>query len=162
MVKVVLWSFFILPWISLFLLNNSVIRRYIPVALFATVVNTIMYQIAWAYDSWKYNETLFWWDNVAQIHAVNGVFWVGTIWIFYFTFRKFWIYLVVNLIVDCIYSFGFRALWKKLKITTGYGNLSPLEAILIMTIMAIIFYVYQMWQEGLIGRENENSVKRVT
>jgi hypothetical protein len=52
-------------------------------------------------------------------------------------------------------SFGFRALRKKLKITTGAGNLSPIEGILIMTIIAIILYIYQMWQEGLIGGENK-------
>ncbi|WP_423800810.1 hypothetical protein [Neobacillus sp. SAB-20_R2A] len=155
MVKLILWAFFLLPWLSLFFLKNSAIRRYMPVALFATVINTIMYQVAWTYDWWKYKETLFPWDKVAQIHTVYGVFLVGTIWIFYFTFRKFWIYFFVNLIIDCIYSFGFRALWKKLKITTSAGNLSPLEGIVIMTIIAIALYVYQVWQEGLIGGENK-------
>jgi hypothetical protein len=158
MVKLVLWSFFLIPWISLFFLNNlnkSALRRFMPVALFATVINTIMYQVAWTYDWWKYKETLFAWDKVAQIHTVYGVFLIGTIWIFYLTFDKFWAYLIVNLIVDCIYSFGFRTLWKKLKITTAGGNLSPLEGILIMTIIAIILYGYQKWQEGQIGGENK-------
>jgi hypothetical protein len=153
MVKLVLWSFFLLPWISLFFMKNSAIRRYMPVALFATVINTIIYQIAHTYDWWKYQETLFSWDKVAQIHTVYGVFLVGTLWIFYFTFRNFRLYVIVNLIVDCIYSFGFRALWKKLNITTATGNLSSLEGILIMTIISISLYIYQMWQEGLIGKE---------
>lgn len=156
MVELVLWSFFIIPWISLIFLhklNKDAVRRYMPVALFATVINTIFYQIAWTYDWWKYKETLFAWDKVAQIHTVYGVFLVGTIWIFYFTFGKFWLYFIVNLIIDCIYSFGFRALWRKLKITTAGGNLTPLEGILIMTFIAIILYGYQKWQQGLFDGE---------
>jgi hypothetical protein len=155
MVKMVIWSIFIIPWISLIFLDRSAIRRYMPVALFATVLNTILAQMAWSYNWWKFKETLFSWDKIAPLFTVYGIFLVGTIWIFYFTFRKFWIYIVVNLIVDCIYSFGFRALWKKLKITTSAGNLSPIEGILIMTIISISLYIYQMWQEGLIGGENK-------
>ncbi|WP_223588329.1 hypothetical protein [Neobacillus bataviensis] len=155
MINLIFWAFFLVPWLSLFFLKNSAIRRYMPVALFATVINTIFYQIAWTYGWWKYKETLFSWDKVAQVHTVYGVFLVGTIWIFYFTFRKFWIYFLVNLITDCIYSFGFRALWKKLGITTSGGNLSPLEGIMYMTLISITLYIYQLWQEGLFGRENK-------
>jgi hypothetical protein len=155
MVKIVLWAFFLLPWISLIFMKKPAIRRYMPVALFATLINTIIYQVAWTYDWWKYKETLFSWDKVVQMHTVYGFFLVGTIWIFYFTFRKFWLFVIVNLIVDCIYSFGFRALWKKLKITTATANLSPLEGVLLMTIISLILYIYQMWQEGLIGGKNK-------
>ncbi|MEH7333503.1 hypothetical protein V7161_12750 [Neobacillus drentensis] len=155
MIKLVLWAFFLVPWLSLFFLKNSAIRRYMPVALLATVINTIFYQVAWTHGWWKYKETLFSWDKVAQVHTVYGVFLVGTIWIFYFTFRKFWIYFVVNLITDCIYSFGFRALWKKLGITASGGNLSPLEGIMYMTLISITLFIYQLWQEGLFGGENK-------
>jgi hypothetical protein len=158
MVKLILWSFFLLPWISLIFLHKldkDAIRRYMPVALLATVINTIFYQVAWTYDWWKYKETLFAWDKVAQIHTVYGVFLVGTIWIFHFTFGKFLLYFIINLIVDCIYSFGFRALWKKLKITTAGGILSPFEGIIIMTFIAIILYGYHKWQEGSIDTDRK-------
>lgn len=154
-----MWSFFIIPWISLLFLDRTTIRRYMPVALFATVINTLLYQVAWTYDWWKYKETLFPWDKVAQVHTVYGVFLVGTIWIFALTFRKFWVYFIANLLVDSVYAFGFRALWKKLGITTAGGNLPPYGSLLIMTAIGITLYLYQMWQEGIIGGGNEHREK---
>ena len=59
MVKIIFWCFFLLPWISLFFLKSSIIRRYMPVALLATVINTIVYQIAWAYHWWRYKKLFF-------------------------------------------------------------------------------------------------------
>lgn len=158
MVKIIFWCFFLLPWLSLFFLKSSTIRRYMPVALLATVINTIVYQIAWTHHWWRYKETLFSWDKIAQVHTVYGVFLIGTIWIFFFTYRKFWIYLLVNLIIDSMYSFGFGALWRKLGITEGGKNYSPLYSVLIMLVISVILFIYQMWQEGRIGKGNEKSI----
>ncbi|MCZ8520366.1 MULTISPECIES: hypothetical protein [Paenibacillus] len=151
MVKVILWAFFILPWLSVFLMDRSAIRRYMPVALFATVLNTIAYQIAWTYNWWQYKITLFAWDKVAQIHTVYGVFLVGTLWIFHYTFRKFWVYMLVNLGTDLIYAYGFRTLWKILGVTAPQGIMPPIGSVIIMTGFALLLYAYQMWQEGIWG-----------
>lgn len=137
MLKVIMWLFFILPWLSLLLMNKLALRRYMPVALLATVMNTIVYQMAWKFGWWKYKESLYAWDKIAQVHTVYGVFLVGTLWIFRFTYRKFWLYALVNLGLDTIYAFGLRVLWKKLGITSG-GNLSPTGSLSIMIVMAVI------------------------
>ncbi|UJF34613.1 hypothetical protein [Paenibacillus hexagrammi] len=155
MAKVIIWGMFIIPWLSLLLMNKSLLKNYIPVALLATVLNTIVYQLAWTYGWWHYKVTLFSWDQVAQIHTVYGIFLVGTIWIFRFTFNKFWVYLLVNVGVDSVYAFGFRLLWKKLGITSG-GNLPPMGSLSIMTVMALFLYVYQIWQQTAFRQEPEN------
>lgn len=146
MVRVFIWALFIIPWISLFFLNRTAIRRYMPVALFATVLNTIIGQLAWKYDWWDFKETLFSWDKIAPLYTVYSIFLVGTIWIFYFTFRKFWIYFVVNIIVDLLYGLVFANFLGKLDIREK-GNLSPLQNLLLMTFIGIILYLYQLWQE---------------
>ncbi|MBB3108896.1 hypothetical protein FHS18_000948 [Paenibacillus phyllosphaerae] len=145
--KAIMWAFWLVPFASLFFFNSVTLRRYMPVAWFATVLNTIVYQMAWAYGWWKYKETLLSWDKVAQVHTVYGAFFVGTLWIFRLTFRKFWLYAAVNLGVDFVYAFGLRALWKSLGITSG-GKLPPIGSVAIMTVMALMLYAYQMWQEG--------------
>ncbi|HJV46778.1 MAG TPA: hypothetical protein VJ824_13765 [Bacillota bacterium] len=52
MAQVTMWSLLVLPWLSLFFLDQSRIRKYMPVALLATVFSTIINQIAWAYHWW--------------------------------------------------------------------------------------------------------------
>ncbi|AEI43371.1 hypothetical protein [Paenibacillus mucilaginosus] len=146
MIQLILWSFFLVPWLSLFLMNRKALGRYMPVALLATVMNTIVYQMAWTYGWWKYKETLFPWDKVAQVHTVYGAFLAGTLWIFRFTYGRFWIYMMVNIGVDLTYAFGLRMLWKTLGITAG-GNLPPWGSFALMTFMALLLYLYQMWQE---------------
>lgn len=151
--EIVKWSLFIIPWISLFFLNSSAIRRYMPVALFATVLNTIIAQLAWKFNWWKFNEGLFSWDKIAPLYTVYGVFLVGTIWIFYFTFRKFWVYVIVNIIVDLFYGMGMVKLLNKLNIREN-GSFTPLQNLLTMTVLAILLYLYQLWQERIFEKEN--------
>ncbi|MBI0579674.1 hypothetical protein IEC97_20135 [Neobacillus cucumis] len=153
MVKVVIWSLFIIPWISLFFLKGNAIRRYMPVALFATVLNTILAQMAWSFNWWKFKETLFTWDRLAPLFTVYSVFLVGTIWIFYFTFRRFWIYIIVNLIIDLFYGMGLTKMLNKLEIREN-GSFSPLQNLLAMTILAVILYLYQIWQERIFEKDS--------
>ncbi|MBT2686626.1 hypothetical protein J7I93_00350 [Bacillus sp. ISL-47] len=147
MIKLVVWSIFIIPWVSLFFLNQSVLRRYMPVALLATVLNTIVAQLAWTYNWWEFKETLFSWDKIAPLFTVYSIFLAGTIWIFYFTFRKFWLYFIVNIIVDLFYGFVFTKFLNSLHIREN-GSFSPMANLLAMTILAVLLYIYQLWQEG--------------
>jgi hypothetical protein len=70
-----------------------------PVALFVTVINTLIYQAAYHYNWWR-EVGLFGWDKVANVPWVYSAYLVATIWIFKFTYRRFWRYLIVNLILD--------------------------------------------------------------
>lgn len=154
MIKVIIWSLFIFPWLSLFFMKGSAIRRYMPVALFAAVLNTILAQVSWSYNWWQFKETLFKWDKIAPLFSVYGIFMVGTIWIFYFTFRRFWLYFIVNLIIDLFYGVGFSKMLNKLEIREN-GIISPWQNLLLMTTIGVILYLYQIWQEGIFQKENE-------
>lgn len=145
MIQITFWAVFILPLISLFFLDRSVIRRYISVALFVTVINVILYEIAWTQNWWKYDKSLFSWDKITPAPLVFSAYWVATIWIFHFTFRKFWVYFVTNLILDGVFVYALVPWMRKVEIVTG--NLSGILMLLIMTIVANVIYVYQMWYE---------------
>jgi hypothetical protein len=81
---ITMWSLLILPWLSLLFLDRSKIRRYMPVALLATVFRTLVNQVGWEYHWWKY-KPFFIWDKVIPVYMVYGIFLVGTIWIIAFT-----------------------------------------------------------------------------
>ena len=150
MINVFLWSVFIIPLVSLFFLGRSVIKRYISVALLVTVMNTILYEMAWEYNWWRYKETLFSWDKVTPASIVFSAYWVITIWIFKFTFRKFWTYIIVNVIADSLFIFILAAWMKRVGIYSG--NMSGITMVLIFTIFSLVIYIYQMWYE----KDNEH------
>ena len=144
--KLLIWALFILPWLSLIFMNHSSIRRYMPVAFLATIINTIIAQIAWFHHWWKFNESLFYWDKIAPLFTVYGVFLIGTMWIFYFTFNKFWIYMLVNAIIDFFYGFIFSRILNMREIRED-GEISSLLNFLLMMFIAVILYLYQLWQD---------------
>lgn len=145
--NIILWSLLIIPILSLFFLGRSNIRRYMPVALFVTVVNTMIYQAAYHYNWWR-ESGLFGWDYVANVPWVYSAYWIATIWIFKYTFGRFWRYLIVNLILDGGYIF----VWYPIQIRLGMasGWLPNYITYLMMISVSLLIYVYQMWQEGYI------------
>lgn len=151
-----MWLMFLLPYASLFFLDKSALRRYISVAFFVTILNVIVYQIAWQLNWWRYKETLFAWDRQIPAHIIFGVYWIATIWIFYLTFHRYWLYLLVNAALDGLFAFVAGPLLTSLGVRTG--NLSPFFIFLIMLAFANIIYGYQRWYEAEVrtsGRHNK-------
>ncbi|TMN21624.1 hypothetical protein [Lentibacillus cibarius] len=146
MISAVLWVIFILPIASLFLLNQEVIKRYLPAALFVTVLNSILYEIAWEENWWRYQITLFNWDKIAPVHIVYSSYWVVTIWILYFTFQKFWLYAVVNIIADFLFVFTISAWMKHVGVFTG--DMPMFMTGLLFISMAMLIYIFQRWYEN--------------
>ena len=144
MKEVILWSLFIIPLLSLIFIGHSHLRKYMPVALFVTVVNTIIYQVAYHYNWWR-EMGLFEWDKVANVPWVYSAYLVATIWIFKFTYRKFWRYLIVNLILDGSYIYIWYPIQRKLGMAEGW--LPAFTTYLIMIAVSLLIYLYQMWQE---------------
>jgi hypothetical protein len=115
------------------------------VALFVTVLNTILYSIAWEYNWWRYEHSLFSWDRVTPVPIIYSAYWVITIWIFYFTFRRFWLYLIVNVIADSLFGVVLK-LWKEVGIFNG--DLPIMIRVLILISFSLIIYMYQIWYES--------------
>jgi hypothetical protein len=145
MKQIIPWSLFIFPLLSLIFLERSVIRRFMPVALFVTVINTLFYQAAYHYNWWK-EPGIFGWDNVANVQWVYSAYLVATIWIFKFTYGRFWRYLIVNIVLDGIYIF----VWYPVQTNLGMasGTMPGYMQYIIMIFLSLLIYVYQMWQEG--------------
>ncbi|MCX8132211.1 MAG: hypothetical protein N3I35_19215 [Clostridia bacterium] len=145
MQQIILWSLLIVPWFTLIFIGQTNLRRFMPVALFVTVINTLIYQAAYYYNWWR-ESGLFGWDKVANVPWVFSAYLVITIWIFRFTYGRFWLYLATNLILDALYIWGWYPIQRRLGMATGW--LSAFTTYLIMTGVAILIYLYQKWQEG--------------
>lgn len=148
MLKLILILMIILPWLSLMFMNKHSIKRFMPVAILASLLVTIIFEIGYLYDWWRILAVLTPWDRITSVPLVYGVFLVGTVWIFHFTFdRKLWVYVVVNLLFDVFYSF------IVLNILVGIGiyslnNMKNFGILMLMFFLALIIYPYQKWQDN--------------
>ncbi|RKL67281.1 hypothetical protein CR203_12320 [Salipaludibacillus neizhouensis] len=143
-IQIMQWLMFLTPVATLVLIGDKTLRRFLPVALFVTVVNTLIYQAAYHYNWWR-EPGLFEWDKVANIPWVYSAYLVATLWIFKLTYGKFTIYLITNLILDGVYIYLWYPIQQKLGLASG--EMSPDITYLIMIGVALLIYGFQIWYE---------------
>lgn len=149
-----LWTALIVPWLTLFFMRTENIKRYMPVSIFASLLVTVLYEIAYTYNWWELNEYLVPWGYITNVSFVYGAFPVGTVWIFCFTYRNFKVYMVTNIIVDAVFAFGILQLTGWMGIDE-FINLPKWGVFLIMLFLALIIYLYQRWQEGIFKKNTD-------
>lgn len=102
--KVVLWTILIAPWFTLFFLKREDIKRFMPVAILAAFLMVLYNLIAHNQKHWIIKESILPWLKPSFASGILGAFLIVTIWIFYFTYGKFWIYLVTNIVLDFMFA----------------------------------------------------------
>ena len=149
--KLLLWITWIVPWFSLLFLKKDMIKRYMPVAVFTALLVTIVFEIAYALRWWEMLERIVPWGTITNVSFVYGLFIVGTIWIFYFTYRNFWLFLAVNAAVDALQAFVFDGLFEGR--VYRLVRINDFQVFLLMIGIAFVIYGYQKWQEGVFAKE---------
>ncbi|MUK90643.1 hypothetical protein GMD78_20010 [Ornithinibacillus sp. L9] len=153
MAQILLWLMIIIPWISLLFIKKHSLKRFMPVAIFASLLVTIVFEMGYVFEWWIVQEKIVPWGHITSFPLTYGVFIAGTIWIFHFTFNKsFFIYILSNAIVDAIYAF------VGLNILIYFGiyelnNMGHFGIFVIMVILAVIIYFYQKWQDNIIKQD---------
>ena len=151
--KIFLLIMGILPWLSIPLLGNRAFKRFLPASLFMC-----LYLIL---EGWVAQKRKWWWFSTSlkpnvlgEMPLIFGPFIVGSLWILKFTYGKFKLYLLVNLIIDSIFTYGMLGWFKKI----GYVSLvrmSKLQLSLIFMVKSIIMYGFQMLFEKIFPRRSE-------
>lgn len=145
--KIILWSLLITPWFTLLLMKKESIKRYIATTIFTSLLVTIVYEIAYVYKWWDLLVPIVPWGNITNVSYAYGTFFIGTLWIFHFTYRKFWLYILTNIVVDGADAFLIRPLMQSRNII-HYTNISKLNLFFVMITLALIAYVFQRWYES--------------
>lgn len=142
--QVILWGMLVFPWLTLFLMKQEVIKRFMPITLFTVVTHAIIFESGITLGLWSTKETIFPFNQTLPF--VYGAIPAFTMWIFRFTYGRFWIYMVTNAIID----YGLAYIILPWLVARGIGTLSGSSLVLGITIIhAILLYIYQMWQEGI-------------
>jgi hypothetical protein len=148
LIKLMLWATLILPWISLLLMKKEAIKRYMPVTIFISLIMTIIFEIAYTYDWWTIHEYTLPWGYITDVSFLYGLFAVGTLWIFYLTFHKFWAYVLTNLGLDAFFSFlGLTWFVENMGIATIH--IDRWIIFVLYFFLSFVIYGYQKWQEKI-------------
>jgi len=148
--KVLLWGMLILPWFTLFFLKKEGIKRYMPVALFASLLMTIYNVVAYNQKHWEINDTIIPWLKPLFVPGIFGGFLIVTIWIFYYTYGRFWKYLITNMAADFMFAiFPIHYLFQEKLGIYQLTYITPLGRFTLFVIFAIVLYLYQLWQEEI-------------
>lgn len=148
MIKFTLISILVLPWLSLYYMKNHAIKRYLPVAIFTSLIMTIMFEIAYTYEWWIIHEYIFPWGYITDVSFVYGLYAVGTMWIFYYTYHNFWVYLITHFSFDFMVAYIVLNFLDQSKVLT-LKNISEWQYLLVSFAVSIILYGYQLWQEKI-------------
>ncbi|MFV2049419.1 hypothetical protein ACEWK1_18955 [Metabacillus sp. YM-086] len=135
----------ILPWLSVPLLRGLTFKRFLPAALFMS-----LYLVA----EGRFAEKKKWWwfpfnvrPNVAaELPLIFGPFLVGSLWILKYTYGKFNLYLLINLLVDSVFTY-FGIEWFKKIGYVSLVRLTKFQLSLVFLIKTFLLYGFQVVYE---------------
>lgn len=104
---IILWSIVIL------LLPKRSFKKFLPVTLFCACIFLIQSLL---------NPIFKWWDVKGGVKYrifddlafIFGPFFTINLWVFHFTYGKFSLYALCNLIMDLVYAYPLNALFQKI------------------------------------------------
>lgn len=143
--QIIFWSLLIPPWLTLFFMKKEDMKRFMPVALFAIITDAVIVEIGVTMGFWGIRETLF---PLNQMQTFTyGLVPVTALWIFKYTYGRFWVYIVTNAIIDIVFAYVLIP-WL---IIRGIGDFlnSSFFLYIINIVHAVALYGYQVWQDGM-------------
>ncbi len=144
--QMLLWAMLILPFLTFFFMGKKYIKRYIPAGLFAVLVSTIIGDVGGTFHFWVRHETAYPLHNLSPWNI--SLHMVVTMWVLKFTYRRYWVYLIVNAIFDLVYAFFFLNTFLPNKGIYNYVAITSFQVWLINLVTANLIYLFQVWREG--------------
>ncbi|MCM3124315.1 MULTISPECIES: stage III sporulation protein AF [unclassified Mesobacillus] len=143
---VVLWTI-----TSIFLPKQS-FKRYLPVTLFCSFLLLTVEMISPIFNWWDvkggYKYRVF--DALAFI---LGPFFTVNLWVFHFTFGKFSVYAISNLVMDLIFAYIFVPIFQKIG-HFKFKNFTSTKIFLLYYSFGLLNYAFQKYFEKPAAKEN--------
>jgi hypothetical protein len=141
----------ILPWLSLPMLSKESFKRFLPAGIFISIVVRIVNLIAKKRKWWWWYETLH--PRLSGvIPFIVGPFFIGSMWILKLTYGKFVRYMILNLAIDSVFTYGLVYYLQKFGVAS-LVRLKKINLLLIFTIEALLLYGFQFLKEKLFTRK---------
>lgn len=145
--KLFLVAMVILPWLTIPLLGRNALKKYLPSAIFITVLTKIL-------DI--FGERNKWWRFYKGISPLNsmdflnfGPYFVTSLWMLKMTYGKFSKFLISNTILQILFIFLGLKYISRYKILT-LVKLTKINYLAIDVLRALLLYGFQKIQDILI------------
>ncbi|WP_066060141.1 hypothetical protein [Robertmurraya korlensis] len=143
--KLLLVLMMIFSWFSIPLLGKREIKRFLPAGLFITMIVTIEDLIAKKRKWWWWYEKLH--PKLSGIVLLLwGPFFIGSMWILKWTYGKFIRYIIINLIVDSVFTYFLVDLFKKIGIAS-LVRLKKYQLSMLFFLKSLLLYGFQFVKE---------------
>ncbi|MCM3032500.1 hypothetical protein [Niallia sp. MER 6] len=103
----------LLSWSTIFFLPRKSFLKFLPVTIFSTAVLLIEDMIGRTYKLWKVKGGKKSATNNA-LTFILGPFFAANLWTFHFTYGRFWIYTIFNLVFDLLFAFPLHYFLNKI------------------------------------------------
>lgn len=150
--QILLWSTLVVPWLTLFFMKKEEIKRWMPVALYVMVTNFIIADVGFTLQMWEVGENIFPLHDI--LPTALGVLPIATMWLLKFTYGRFWLYALIELILSVVFAYIVQP-WYSSRGIWVFINATPLKAFFPAIPHFISVYLYQMWQEGIFTHYDE-------
>ncbi|MBM7651086.1 hypothetical protein [Neobacillus cucumis] len=134
---------FLIPWLTVFFIPKEEFKKYTPVATFATLIVLAESVLSGPFKWWKVKGGPLQ-KALNDFSFIFGPFFVGTIWIFRFTYGKFWLYLLANILMDSFLTYPASWILQKLHVFK-LVRFKPKHIFFTAMPYAILIYLYQMY-----------------
>ena len=148
--QTILWGTLLLPWVTLLFMPKDDVKRYLPAGLLCVFLSIIFQEAGVTHGWWYFREYTY---PFVMLPTYNyGLFPVIPIWILKYTYGHWKRYIAIGAINNTIFSF-FIFPWFGSRGIIDF-NASAIVFIL-ASILAIIIYRYQTWQESIFSRNEK-------
>ena len=146
--QLILWSAFIIPWLTLFFMPKEDIRRFLPAGLLVSLLCVILTETGVSAGWWTIRETTY---PLAMIPTYTyGAFPVMAMWSFKYTFRRFWVFVTAELVLNAMLAFVIYPWIAARGIKDFHAGLYIV--FIAASVIAFFAYGYLLWQDGLLPK----------
>lgn len=132
----------VLPWLTVPLLGTKSFKRFLPSSILMSLYLIVEGRLAERKKWWWFPFTVK--PNVlGELPLILGPFLVGSLWILKYTYGKFSLYFLINLIIDSFFTYFGMTWFKKI----GYVSLIKLtkfQLSIVFLIKSFVLYGSQM------------------
>lgn len=140
--QTILWGMLLAPWLTLIFMPGKDVKRFMPVGLLTAVTSAIIYESGITLMFWGAGETLFPLKQTSTF--IYGALPAFAMWIFKYTYGRFWTYVVTNAIFDI----GFAYILLPWLVSRGIMSSVNSHTVYLINIgHEMVLYGYQMWQD---------------
>ncbi len=125
-----------------------------PVAILASFLMLLYNLIAYNQKHWEIKVAILPLLKPAFASGVLGGFLIITIWIFHYTYGRFWVYVITNIVLDFMFTvFPIHYILQEKLGVYQLINITPWGRLSLLVSLSIVIYGYHMWQESIFKNE---------